>query len=93
MIATAATSAARRPFAQAYRSDAGAIGARFRTTPGRPLAPRNFGLRASSKLSPYWHGVPGDEKFETELAAWLKQADEQLKDELSQDPTGAVRTR
>ena len=38
-------------------------------------------------------GVPGDQKFETEFAGWLKQVDEQLKDELSKDPTGVGRTR
>ena len=38
-------------------------------------------------------GVLGDEKFETDLAGWLKQADELVKDELSRDPTGMGRTR
>ena len=38
-------------------------------------------------------GVPGDPKFETEFAVWLKQVDEQLKYELSTDPTGAGRAR
>jgi hypothetical protein len=33
-------------------------------------------------------GVPGDPKFEAEFATWLRQVDEVLKDELSNDPTG-----
>jgi hypothetical protein len=36
-------------------------------------------------------GVPGDPKFEAEFAAWLRQVDEGLKDELSNDPTGLNR--
>jgi hypothetical protein len=38
-------------------------------------------------------GVPGDPKFEAEFATWLRQADEQLKNELSNDPTGVGRVR
>src|SRR5262249_52522045 len=38
-------------------------------------------------------GVPGDPKFEAEFAAWLRQADEVLKGELSNDPTGFKRVR
>lgn len=38
-------------------------------------------------------GVPGDEKFETELAAWLEQEIELQKYEVSQDTTGVGRTR
>lgn len=38
-------------------------------------------------------GVPGDPKFEAEFAAWLRQLDEVLKDELSNDPTGFNRIR
>ena len=38
-------------------------------------------------------GVPGDPKFEAEFATWLRQVDEQLKDELSNDPTGIKRVR
>jgi acyl-CoA synthetase (AMP-forming)/AMP-acid ligase II len=38
-------------------------------------------------------GVPGDEKFETELTAWLEQEIELQKYELSRDTTGVGRTR
>jgi hypothetical protein len=38
-------------------------------------------------------GVPGDPQFETKFAAWLRQVDEQLKEELADDPTGVGRAR
>jgi len=38
-------------------------------------------------------GVPGDEKFETELAAWLEQENELQKYGVSRDTTGMGRTR
>ena len=38
-------------------------------------------------------GVPGDETFEAAFAAWLRQGDEALKDQLSRDPTGLGKMR
>jgi hypothetical protein len=38
-------------------------------------------------------GVPGDKKFETELAAWFEQENGLQKYEVSRDTTGVGRTR
>jgi hypothetical protein len=38
-------------------------------------------------------GVPGDEKFEAAFAAWLQQADEAIKNDLSRDPAGLEKIR
>jgi hypothetical protein len=38
-------------------------------------------------------GVPGDEKFEAALNAWLERQNDELNDELSRDPSGAGKGR
>lgn len=39
------------------------------------------------------HGVPGEERFEAQLTAWLEEVDSRLREELSTDPTTDAVTR
>jgi hypothetical protein len=38
-------------------------------------------------------GVPGDEKFEAALNAWIERQNEELNSELARDPTGMGKLR